>query len=176
MNEAPRDLWPSPSEALAPVTTSPDAVERIDFAVTPATPRVQLPGLGAGRHRGDHHEAPVVPTRPGFRFGLIDLALNPAIYTSTDAAALSLPQLKEDLAAVVSAEALFLFIDLCGLDVDRAIDSLRRTARTITEVAVNEIDGIHQRQPNARGRGQARGHDLRVRAGGRCSGGWSTWG
>ena len=49
------------------------------------------------------------------------------------------------LAAVVSAEALFSLIDLCGLDVDRAVDSLRRTARTITEVAVDEIDGISQR-------------------------------
>ena len=46
---------------------------------------------------------------------------------------------------MVSAEALFSLTDLCGLDLDRAIDSLRRTARTITEVAVGEIDGITQR-------------------------------
>ena len=67
------------------------------------------------------------------------------IDTSTEAAARRLAQLKEDLAAVVSAEALFSLTDLCGLDLDRAIDSLRRTARTITEVAVGEIDGITQR-------------------------------
>ena len=67
------------------------------------------------------------------------------IDTPAEAAALRLAQLKEDLAAVVSAEALFSLIDLCGLDVDRAIASLRRTARTITEVAVDEIHGISQR-------------------------------
>ena len=67
------------------------------------------------------------------------------IDTSTEAAALRLAQLKEDLAAVVSAEALFSLTDLCGLDLDRAIDSLRRTARTITQVAVDEIDEITQR-------------------------------
>ena len=35
--------------------------------------------------------------------------------------------------------------DKAGLDLDRAIDSLRRTARTITQVAVGEIDEITQR-------------------------------
>jgi AcrR family transcriptional regulator len=146
VNEALRDLWPSPSEALAPVATSPDAVERIDFACEFLLRRVySYQGsvralIGATITKPAH-----APTRPGFRFGLIDLALNPVIDTSAEAAARRLAQLKEDLAAVVSAEALFSLTDLCGLDLDRAIDSLRRTARTITEVAVDEIDEITQR-------------------------------
>ena len=146
VNEALRDLWPSPSEALAPVATSPDAVERIDFACEFLLRRVHsYQGsvralIGATITKPAH-----VPARPGFRFGLIDLALDPVIDTSTEAAARRLAQLKEDLAAVVSAEALFSLTDLCGLDLDRAIDSLRRTARTITEVAVGEIGEIAHR-------------------------------
>ena len=146
VNEALRDLWPSPSEALAPVATSPDAVERIDFACAFLLHRVYgYQGSVRAVIGATITKPALVPTRPGFRFGLIDLALDPVIDTSAEAAARRLAQLKEDLAAVVSAEALFSLIDLCGLDVERAIDSLRRTARTITEVAVDEIDGISQR-------------------------------
>ena len=114
VNEALRDLWPSPSEALAPVATSPDAVERIDFACEFLLRRVYSYQGSVRAVIGATITKPaLVPTRPGFRFGLIDLALDPVIDTSTEAAALRLAQLKEDLAAVVSAEALFSLIDLC---------------------------------------------------------------
>jgi AcrR family transcriptional regulator len=142
VNEALRELWPSPSDALAPVSTSPDAVERIDFACEFLLRRVYSYQGSVRAVIGATITRPALaPARPGFRFGLIDLALDPVIDTPTKAAALRLAQLKEDLAAVVSAEALFSLTDLCGLDADRAIDSLRRTARTITEVAVSEIGG-----------------------------------
>ncbi len=140
VNEALQELWPSPCDALAPVATSPDAVERIDFACEFLLRRVYSYQGSVRAVIGATITRPaLVPTRPGFRFGLIELALDPVIDTPTEAAVLRLAQLKEDLAAVVSAEALFSLTDLCGLDADRAIDSLRRTARTITEVAVSEI-------------------------------------
>ena len=52
---------------------------------------------------------------------------------ATDRAGLA--QLKRDLAAVVSAEALFVLTDLAGLDSEDAIASLVRTATTITKAA-----------------------------------------
>jgi len=46
-----------------------------------------------------------------------------------------LAQLKRDLAVVVSAEALFILTDLCGLSPDDAIASAVHAARTLTEAA-----------------------------------------
>ena len=45
--------------------------------------------------------------------------------------------LKQDLAAVVSAEALFTLTDVARLSADEAIASAVRTARTITAAAVS---------------------------------------
>jgi hypothetical protein len=47
----------------------------------------------------------------------------------------ALEQLKRDLALVMSAEALFILTDLCGLSPDAAIASVVETARTITAAA-----------------------------------------
>jgi hypothetical protein len=47
-----------------------------------------------------------------------------------------LAQLKRDLAAVVSAEALFVLTGLAGLTPEDAIAILARTATTITEAAL----------------------------------------
>jgi len=44
-------------------------------------------------------------------------------------------RLKQDLAIVVSAEALFVLTDLCGLSPDDAIASAVRTATTLTKAA-----------------------------------------
>ena len=71
--------------------------------------------------------------RPGIRFGLIDQALAPLNGTLGATDPERLTQLKHDLAAVVSAEALFSLTDLCGLAPDDAIASLVRTATTVTE-------------------------------------------
>jgi hypothetical protein len=82
----------------------------------------------------------LAPARPGFRFGLIDHALDPVVGAPDQVSAPRVIQLKQDLAAIISAEALFSLTDLCGLDSDRAIGSLRRTARAITDVAMSEIE------------------------------------
>jgi hypothetical protein len=72
--------------------------------------------------------------RPGIRFGLIDQALDPVIGI-LGLPAERLAQLKNDLAAVISADALFPLTDLGRLSPDDAVRSLVRTATTITAVA-----------------------------------------
>ena len=50
--------------------------------------------------------------------------------------------LRLDLAVVVSAEALFGLMDLCGLSVEDAIDSAEKTARTLTSGAFRQISKV----------------------------------
>jgi AcrR family transcriptional regulator len=140
VNEALVGLWPAPAEALAPVAASPDPVARVGFAC-----EFLLRGVHGyeGAVRAVIAATITCPasarSRPGIRSGLIDQALDPVITADGAGAAARLVQLKRDLAAVVSAEALFSLTDLCGLSVDDATASLVRTARTITAVAVQEI-------------------------------------
>jgi AcrR family transcriptional regulator len=130
-----REAWagqlPSPADALAPVADSTDPVERV-AVVTEHLLRLVLARQGVVRamiaatiaHPG------AVDTRPGLRFGLIDHALAPL----PDSAALR--QLRQDLAVVVSAEALFCLTDLHGLAPEAAIASAVHTATTLTRAAV----------------------------------------
>ena len=47
-----------------------------------------------------------------------------------------LTQLRQGLAVVMSAEALFILTDLCGLSPEEAVASTVRTARSLTAAAV----------------------------------------
>jgi AcrR family transcriptional regulator len=139
--EALVGLWPTPAEALAPVAASPDPADRVAYAC-----EFLLRGVHAysGAVRAVIaativRPATVAKDRPGIRFGLIDEALDPVLIPADDRAAERLLRLKRDLAAIVSAEAFFSLTDLCHLDPDDAIDSLTRTARTITATAAREI-------------------------------------
>jgi AcrR family transcriptional regulator len=131
LREALAGVWPSPETALAPVAGSDDPVERVACA-TQALLRHVLIYQSAVRamiaatitRPGD------AAARPGLRFGLIDHALRPL---AADDAVLA--QLKRDLAVVVSAEALFILTDLCGLSPEDAIASAVRTACTLTGAA-----------------------------------------
>lgn len=140
INVALVGLWPTPAEALAPVADSSDPVARLEFATEFLLRRVSA---YQGSVRAVIASTVTHPSqarqRPGFRFGLIDHALDPVVPATTPAATERLTQLKQDLAAVVSADALFSLTDLCGLDTDAAIASLRRTARTVTEAALPAI-------------------------------------
>jgi AcrR family transcriptional regulator len=124
-------LWPSPAEALAPVASSRDPVERVTFACEFLL-RGVLAYQGAVRAMisGTITRPEFVAVRPGIRFGLIDYALAP--FEASDPGAMS--RLKLDLAVVVSAEALFTLTDLCGLSPDEAITSATQTAATLTRV------------------------------------------
>lgn len=144
LQEAFAGLWPDPAEALAPVAASADPAERVAFACA-----YLLRGVHA--YQGSVRamiavtiaspRAPAV-LRPGIRFGLIDEALAPFATTGpplpAGAARLTpdaMTRLKQDLSAVVSAEAFFTLTDLCGLSPDDAIASAVRTAATVTRAA-----------------------------------------
>ncbi len=132
--------WPTATEALAPVETSKDPVERVGFATRFLLQRVAerqavvrsmisativQPGLGRAR--------------PGIRFGLIEYALAPFVDTFETTNPDIVVQLRLDLAVVVSAEALFSLTDLCGLSIEDAINSAEKTARTLTAAAFQQI-------------------------------------
>jgi AcrR family transcriptional regulator len=137
VNEALVGLWPSPTEALEPVAGSTDPIERIAFAAEIFLRRV-LAYQGAVRAMiSATITRPGGPaTRPGFRFAWIDYALAPAETALTPADAGAFARLKRDLAVVVSAEALFTLMDLCGLSPNDAITSATRLAATITAAAL----------------------------------------
>jgi AcrR family transcriptional regulator len=135
LNAALAGMWPSPAEALQPVAASADPVERVALAGEFFLRRV-LAYQGAVRAMisATITRPELAAHRPGIRFGLIDQALDPIADT------LRLPperlaQLKHDLSAIISAEALFSLTDLCRLAPDDAIGSLVRTATTITAAA-----------------------------------------
>jgi len=134
-------LWPRPAEALQPVASSRDPVERVAFAC-----EFLLRGVlsYAGAVRAMISETITRPElaaiRPGIRFGLIEVALAPFEHAlpADDARSCEFAQLKRDLAVVVSAEALFTLTDQCGLSPEDAIASAVRTAAAVTRAAFRE--------------------------------------
>ncbi|MEZ0094891.1 TetR/AcrR family transcriptional regulator [Streptacidiphilus sp. EB129] len=135
LQEAMAGQMPTPQEALAAVADSHDPVERV-AAATEHLLRLVLVYQGATRAMiaATITRPDTVAARPGLRFGLIDHALAPVADTLGAAA---LQQLKNDLAVVVSAEALFCLTDLCALAPEDAIASAVRTATTLTRSAVH---------------------------------------
>ena len=131
--EADADSWPDPAEALAPVAGSDDPVERIGYAT-----QILLAGVLARQSAiramiaASITRPDIAATRPGHRFALIDHALTPLTHADPEV----LAQLKQGLAVVMSAEALFVLTDLCGLSPGDAVASAVRTARSLTAAAV----------------------------------------
>ena len=109
-------LWPGPAEALAPVASSADPVERVRFACEFLL-RGMLSYQGAVRAMisGTITRPGLAPVRPGIRFGLIDYTLAP-FRDSAD-----LAQLKRDLAVTVSAEALLTAAAFAGVRETRPV-------------------------------------------------------
>jgi AcrR family transcriptional regulator len=138
LTEIMGDSWPDPAQALAPVAGSADPAERIAFACEYLL-RGVLAYQGAVRAMIAHTIAAPerAAARPGIRFGLIDHALAPFRDPAGPGylAPAAMTSLKQSLAVVVSAEALFVLTDLCGLSPDDAIASAVRTAATLTEAA-----------------------------------------
>jgi AcrR family transcriptional regulator len=130
VDEAFASMWPSPAQALAPVADSGDPVERVAFAC-----EFLLRGVLSSQTAVRAMIAATITRpeqaaiRPGIRFGLIDEALAPLNDTLDP---VRLTQLKQDLAAVVSAEAFFSLTDLARLTPEDAIASLVRTATAVT--------------------------------------------
>jgi AcrR family transcriptional regulator len=137
MSQALTEDWPTPADALEPVASSNDPVERVAFAT-----RFLLQGVA---ERQAVVRAMIAATisrpdfagraRPGIRFGLIDHALAPFLEALEATNPHACTELKQGLAVVVSADALFCLTDLCGLGIQEAIDSAVNTARTLTAAA-----------------------------------------
>jgi AcrR family transcriptional regulator len=146
-------LWPAPADALARVAGSADPAERVGFACAYLIRGVHA-YQGSVRAMISHTiAAPAqAQARPGIRFDLLDYALapfaGPADPTDpTDPASPGSPagpgflppaamaRLKQELAIVVSAEALFVLTDLCGLRVDDAVATAVHAAETLTRAA-----------------------------------------
>jgi AcrR family transcriptional regulator len=136
LGETIEGLWPRLEDALRPVESSRDPVERVSFACEFLL-RGVLAYQGAVRAMisGTITRPELAGIRPGVRFGLIDYALAPFEGALAAGDPGAFPRLKQDLAVVVSAEALFVLTDLCGLSPDDAIASAVRTAATITRAA-----------------------------------------
>ena len=130
--EADAGVWPDPAEALAPVAGSDDPVERVGYAA-----EVLFTGILARQSAvramiaASITRPGVAAQRPGHRFAFIDYALVPLAGADPEV----LAQLKRDLAIVMSAEALFVLTDLCGLCPQDAVTSAVRTARSLTAAA-----------------------------------------
>jgi len=142
VGEALAGTLPEPAEAMKPVAGSTDPVERIGFA-TESLLREVLARQGAVRAM---ISATVVRpevagrARPGRRFGLIDFAMLPLEQDPGALGPAALADLKRDLAVIVSAEALFVLLDLCGLAPDEAVASVVRTARSVVAAATHTCD------------------------------------
>ncbi len=156
LREAVDGTWPSPEQALASVEHNADVVERIGVA-TERLLRHVLAYQGAVRTMiaASVVRPQAAGIRPGYRFGLIDQALAPLENTLGEQVPEAFRQLKQDLAIVVSAEALFILTDLCGLSPDEAIASAVRSARTITTAAVNGCSASWERPSNSSARGRS---------------------
>lgn len=137
LNEAFVGMWPSPADALKPVAHSRDPVERVAFASEFLLRGVHAyQGAVRAMIAATITRPELAAKRPGVRFGLIDEALAPLNDAPPAPDPHWLVQLKKDLVAVLSAEALFALTDLAGLTPDDAIASLVRSAKTITEAAL----------------------------------------
>ena len=149
LNAALVGMWPSPAEALEPIAASADPAGRIAFASEFFLRRV-LSYQGAVRAMisATITRPELAAHRPGIRFALINQALDP-IAGTLPLPPQQLDQLKHDLAAIISAEALFSLTDLCHLTPDDAVASLTRTATTITAAATRG-DSTRPSQPGKR--------------------------
>jgi AcrR family transcriptional regulator len=140
VTEALKALWPTPEVALTAVASSTDPVERIGAACEALLRGVQhYQGAVRAVIAATITRPASVARRPGFRFGLIDHALDPVVEVPDVAAAARLATLKDDLAAVINAEAFFSLTDLRGLSRADAVASLVRTAQTITAAAMADM-------------------------------------
>ena len=136
LSETIEGFWPSPADALGPVAASRDPVERVTFACEFLL-RGVLAYQGAVRAMisGTITRPELAATRPWIRFGLVEYALAPFEDTLAAIDPEAPPQLRRDLAVVVSAEAFFVLTDLCGLAPDDAIRTAARSAATLTSAA-----------------------------------------
>jgi AcrR family transcriptional regulator len=142
LREAFVGLWPDPPPEL----TSPGDHGDVPARVAQATEFllrnvVRMQGAVRVMIASTITRDEVTFPRPGKQFGLIDLAVAPLEQGPAAIDPDRLAQLKLDLAVIMSAEALFTLTDLAGLAPQDAIASVARTARIITQAALQPPGG-----------------------------------
>jgi len=138
VQEALVGMWPDPAEALAHLDDSTDPVGRVACA-TEVLMRGVLAYESAARAAiaTSITRPDLARKRPGFRFGLIDVALGPLADAKPPIGEAELTQLKRDLAMIISAESLFTLTDVCGLSPEEAIATAVHAASVITTAATS---------------------------------------
>jgi AcrR family transcriptional regulator len=140
LGEAFEHLWSDPVAAMKPVDGVSDPVKRVAQAATVLLAEVSA-YQGAVRVMMStaitRPDGPAV--RPARRLALIDHALQPLATKPARIDRASLRQLKQDLAVVISAEAFFTLIDLCGLSPTEAIASATHAAEAVTTEAIRHL-------------------------------------
>jgi AcrR family transcriptional regulator len=140
LGESFRHLWSDPVEAMHPIDGVSDPVKRVAHAAT-----VLLSEVSAyqGAVRVMLSAAIIRPQgpalRPGRRLALIDHALQPLSAQRGRKQHATLRQLKQDLAVVISAEAFFTLVDLCGLSPTDAVASATHAAESVTAEAIRHL-------------------------------------
>ena len=139
LEEALAGIEPDPAGALAAGADPGDPVERVAYAAE-LLAKLVIERQGAIRAlisvsiaRGTAREI-----RPGYRFALIDAALAPLSGASPGIDAVTLEQLRRDLAVVISAEAVLTLTDLYALDPETAVKSIVHTARLIAQATLTQ--------------------------------------
>jgi AcrR family transcriptional regulator len=129
-------VWPSTGRLMPDLSECPDPIERV-AAAAEALGRNVLKIEGAVRTmialtiaRPD-----ATDVRPAHRLALIESALQPLASSEHP----WLDQLRNDLAVVISAEALFTLLDVKKLSPDDAVASMVATARSVVRAALDEV-------------------------------------
>lgn len=129
--------WPEPSVAMAAVAHSADPADRVAHAARELAQRVLRYEPAVRAVVAASVTSPdAAAARPAHRFGLIEEALAPFADAWDAQEPGRRERLVQDLAVVVSAEALFTLTDLCGLGAEEATAALVRIARSLTEAAL----------------------------------------
>lgn len=137
LREAFTGLWPDIPQELERPGVSADVPERVAQATEFLLRNVvRMQGAVRAMIASTITREEVTFPRPGRQFALIDLAVAPLERPPAAMEPGRLTQLKFDLAVIMSAEALFTLTDLAGLAPQEAIASIVRTARTVTEAAL----------------------------------------
>jgi AcrR family transcriptional regulator len=142
LREALSQLWTDPVEAMHPVDDVTDPVQRVAHAANVLLSEVAAYQGAVRVMMSAAITRPGEPSvRPARRVALIDQALEPldASHGRSDRAVLR--QLKLDLALVISAEAFFTLVDLCGLSPKEAVASGTHAAKVLASEAVRRIQG-----------------------------------
>lgn len=133
IREALDELWPSATEMMEPIAAVTDPGERVAYAAEQLL-------RGVVRFEGSTramiaatitHSESAARDRPGYRFALIDQALDPVAHQLVGGQS-ELAELKRRLAVVLSPESMFTLIDFCSLGAEEAIATLVNLVRELT--------------------------------------------